>query len=69
VQFPTKRSPRDFNITLIAMRKFAEDYHNEQLRQIDEAEINAIEDEEYGEIYDDIILEEKRNRRTDNVHA
>lgn len=51
------------------MRKFAEDYHNEQLRQIDEAEINAIEDEEYGEIYDDIILEEKRNRRTDNVHA
>lgn len=60
VQFPNKRSPRDFSMVLIAMQKYGEDYHVEQLRQIDEAEIEAIKDSECHpkDISDEDIMNE-----------
>lgn len=44
VQFPNSRSPRDFNMVLIAMQKYAEDYHTQFSQPSEQTESAELTD-------------------------
>jgi hypothetical protein len=50
VQFPVKRSPRDFNMVLIAMQEYAEAYHEAQKERLPEVG-KTMTVEEVGQKY------------------